>query len=189
MLFCQLIWVFASFMPYDKRKFADSSSIWEYYFARSWVRILITAVLSPLENWVLHEYPLFLFLAPLLHAVCTPIVYIIRVGTVIKSSLFSSTQGMFYDTFMYSGSYEDFKSFQSVVFTEQFRYAYLFSFFVFGNFFYYFAVRHITVAGVKKKRAYSSKNLLSKIFFIEYVLVLPISWLAFLVFFQSPDQF
>ena len=150
MLFCQLIWVFASFLPYDSSRTCEYS---QHDIGLSWVRILITAVLSPLENWVLHEFPLFLSLAPLLHTVCTPIVYVIniyklrkyRADTAIKfemcsSSLFFSTQGMFYDTFMYSGSYEHFKRFQSVVFTEQFRDAYLISFFVFGHFFYYFAI-------------------------------------------------
>ena len=103
--------------------------------------------------------------------------------TMWTSSLFFSTQGMFYDTFMYSGSYEDFKSFQSVVFTEQFRDDYLFSFFVFGYFSYYFA---ISFSSEKNKSVFV--GVLTKLAFIHGVFIV-IIYLLVSIYGIIPDQY
>ena len=142
------------------------------------IRLAITTLLfSPLENWVLHENPEFLYLAPVFQVGSTLTGYILDVyqmrkyrrGTVIKFKmwafyLFSSTQGLFYDTYMYSLSCEEFNSgvedrLQAFCVTEHSGQngwkilLYLFVFVVFGFVLYYNAISWIMECSVEENTA------------------------------------
>ena len=136
-------------------KTSNSTLMYKYFLLC--IRLVITTLLSPLENLWVHENPEFLYLAPVVQVGSTLIGYILDVyqmsnykcDTVIKFkmwafSLFSSTQGLFYDTFMYSLSCNEFNSgvedsLQASCVAEKIL-LYVFVFIVFGFVLYHNAI-------------------------------------------------
>ena len=174
MLFLEPFWVYAStafLVASGRRQLSAVENIWgNQYF--TFILIMVAGVFVPMENWILHKHTAWettflleslsdssiIALASLLHIFSTLTGYWLSVyqlrnygpDAVIKScmwafSIFFSTQGMFYDTLLYSGTYEEFhngteKSFESFFSTERFKDAYIIFFLVFGPVFYFLAI-------------------------------------------------
>lgn len=134
------------------------------------ILIMIVVFFIPIESWVLYchtdwettfilekdssHFPLCAGFAVMLHLSVAIFAYWLSIhvltrygsATVVRLSflgfgLFFSSQGMFYDTLMYSGSFEEFhngeeKSFLSFFLTGRFRDAYVLFFICFGSPFY-----------------------------------------------------
>ena len=79
--------------------------------------------------------------------------------SILGFGLFFSTQGMFYDTLMYSGTYDEFhsgvtKSFLSFFLTERFRDAYILFFVCFGPVFFAVALSFNEVCSHDEKKQF-----------------------------------
>ena len=174
MLFLEPFWVYASvafLVACGRRQLLEVDNIWgNPYFTK--ILVMIAGVFVPVENWILHKHTAWettflmenlsqssiIALVSLLHIFSTLTGYWLSVyqlrnygpDSVIKSSMwafsiFFATQGMFYDTLLYSGSYQEFhagveKTFESFFFTERFHDAYIIFFLIFGPVFYYLAI-------------------------------------------------
>ena len=112
-----------SFLLCNRCQIKTSNSTLMFKYFLLCIRLVVTTLLSPLENLWLHENPEFLYLAPVFQVGSTLTGYILDVYQMRKYrrdrvinfkmwafSLFSSTQGLFYDTFMYSLSCKEFNS-------------------------------------------------------------------------------
>ena len=174
MLFLEPLWVYASvafLVACARHHLLNVDKIWGNTYLTS-ILLMVCGVFTPIENWVLHRHTAWettftvrdvasnsaLALAPLLHVVTALIGYRVSVyqlahhgvTSVIKCSMWAFSiffviQGMFHDTLMYSGSYDEFhageeKDFLSFFFTEQFRDGYIMFFLMFGPVFYYLCI-------------------------------------------------
>ena len=156
-----------------RKQLSEVESLWRNkYFFVIMVKMLLFFI--PVESWILYSHtdwettflldkgsdllPRFAILASFLHLAVAVFAYWLNMrllrkydsSIVVKLSLFGfgvffASQGMFYDTLMYSGSYEEFhdgvhKSFLSFFMTERFRDAYIMFFVCFGPIFFYIAL-------------------------------------------------
>ena len=174
MLVLEPFWVYASVsfcVTCGRRQLSRVESVWgNVYF--SYILILITAVFAPVENWVLHRNTdwesSFLLekisdssviaLASLIHILSALLsysasMYLLRrhgQDAVLKSAIWSFSifflfQGLFYDSLMYSGTYDEFhagipKSYWSFFYSSRFFDAYIVFFLFYGPPFYGLAI-------------------------------------------------
>ena len=174
MLLLEPFWVYSSVamcVACGRKELLKVTDIWGNRYFSS-ILIMIAGVFVPVENWVLHRHPdwettflvktvsdsTLIALASLLHILIALSGYWLSMhllrnygeDAVIKStmwafSIFFCVQGLFHDSFMYSGTYEEYhdgveKSFLSFFATDRFFDAYIVFFLLYGPPFYYLIV-------------------------------------------------
>ena len=174
MLLLEPFWVYSSValcVACGRKDLLKVEDIWGNRFF-SGIMVMIAGVFVPVENWVLHRHAAWettfivrnlqdstlIALASLLHILMALTGYwlsmhLLRkygVDAVIKStmwafSVFFTSQGLFYDSLMYSGTYDEYhagveKTFVSFFYTDRFFDAYIIFFLLYGPVFYYLAI-------------------------------------------------
>ena len=140
--------------------------IWVLYLHTDWET---TFLIDKGSDWL----PLLIALAIFIHLTSAMLAYWLNMhilrkhgySYVAKLSLFGfglffSSQGIFYDTLMYSGSYDDFhtgvqKSFVSFLTTDRFRDAYIMFFVCFGPIFFFIALSWNETCSKDEKKQFS----------------------------------
>ena len=174
MLILEPVWVFATVgfcIACARRQMTHVTDIWgNRYFSA--ILVMMAAVFVPVENWILHKHTdwettfmiressdsTLIALATLLHILVALASYRLSIyilhtfGDVILTkmsmwafTIFFSSQGMFYDSLMYPGSYDEYhsgvrKSFWSFFLSDTFRDTYIVFFIYFGPVFYYLCI-------------------------------------------------
>ena len=174
MLLLEPFWVYSSValcVACGRKELLKVEDIWgNRYFTG--ILVMIAGIFVPVESWVLHRHPAWettflvekvsdstlIALSSLLHILIALGGYWLSMfllkkygeDAVIKStmwafSIFFTSQGLFHDSLMYSGTYEEYhsgvqKSFASFFYTERFFDAYIVFFLLYGPVFYYLAI-------------------------------------------------